>query len=242
MTVAMTKQQASFSGSSGSALSVYKNLAVGDESLAFLAWYEFLTVGISNLPGVLGFGLRALLYPTLFKNCGRRPAFGRGVLIRNPRAITIGKRALIDDYATLDVRGSDASITLGDHVSIGRFSTIAAKGGKIVLGDGVNIGSYCRIATESSLEIKESTLVAAYAYVGPGNHQEGDSETPLIAREMEIKGGVTIGAHSWIGARATILDGVKIGDRAIVGAHSLVREDVPEGAVVAGTPARVIRS
>jgi acetyltransferase-like isoleucine patch superfamily enzyme len=45
----------------------------------------------------------------------------------------------------------------------------------------------------------------------------------------------------WIGAHVTILDGVRIGDGAIVGAHSLVRENVPPRTVVAGTPARIIR-
>ncbi|MCB0320464.1 MAG: hypothetical protein KDD60_06010 [Bdellovibrionales bacterium] len=59
---------------------------------------------------------------------------------------------------------------------------------------------------------------------------------------MDLKGGVTIGKNVWIGTRATILDGVTIGDGAVIGAHSLVRESVPSGAVVAGTPAKVIRS
>jgi acetyltransferase-like isoleucine patch superfamily enzyme len=81
-------------------------------------------------------------------------------------------------------------------------------------------------------------LIAAYAYIGPGNHQLDEEGKPLIAENMVKKGGVTIGDNAWIGTRATILDGVTIGKNAVVGAHSLVREDVPEGAVVAGTPAK----
>jgi acetyltransferase-like isoleucine patch superfamily enzyme len=240
MKPAMTQQQAAFTDPSKSGFALYKELAVGKQGAGFFAWYELCTLLGSNLPRALGFGFRAFAYPSLFRSCGARPAFGRGVLVRHPKAISIGKKALIDDYVVLDVRGEGASITLGDHVCIGRFSTIAAKGGNITLGDGVNIGSYCRIATQSSLSIGESTLVAAYSYVGPGNHQRGDEEVPLIAREMEIKGGVSIGPHAWIGARATILDGVTIGARAIVGAHALVKENVPEGATVAGIPAKIV--
>jgi acetyltransferase-like isoleucine patch superfamily enzyme len=50
-----------------------------------------------------------------------------------------------------------------------------------------------------------------------------------------------IGDHAWLGARVTVLDGVKIGRHAIIGAHSLVTCDVPDWGVAVGTPARVIR-
>ncbi len=240
MKPAMTRQQAEFSDPSKSAFAVYRELAVGDASLVFLSWYEISQLLCSNLSGLLGFGLRTLLYPSLFAACGKRPAFGRGVMIRNPKCISLGSKVLVDDYAALDVRGNDASLSIGDHVSIGRFTTIAAKGGHIKIGNGVNIGSYCRIATQSSIVLGESTLVAAYSYIGPGNHQPGDESMPLISREMEIKGGVSIGAHAWVGAQSLILDGVTIGERAIVGAHSLVKRDVPAGAVAIGVPARVV--
>lgn len=239
---AMTPQQAEFAAPKGSALAKYKELAVGKESLLFLAWYELLTIAAANLPGLLGLGLRSLLYPTMLGSCGRRPAIGRGVIVRNPKNISLGSQVIIDDYAAIDVRGDNGKIEIADFTSIGRFSTVAAKGGAINLGQGTNIGSYCRIATQSKITFGQSVLVAAYCYIGPGNHQEGDESTPLIAREMEIKGGVEIGDHAWIGAHSTILDGVRIGKRAIVGAHSLVREDVPDGAVVAGVPARIIKS
>jgi len=236
----MTPQQARLSGQ-GSAWRMYRELATGGGSLPHFLLYELLTTTLSGLPGIAGFGLRSLLYPPLFSRCGPRPAIGRGVVVRNPRRISLGSRVMVDDYAVLDVRGDEGSLELADHVAVGRFTTLAAKGGTIALGSGVNIGSYCRIATQSRVSIGASTLVAAYCYIGPGNHQSDDGETPLIAREMEIRGGVEIGEHVWIGAHTTILDGVTIGSGAIIGAHTLVREDVPAGAVVVGVPGRVVR-
>lgn len=242
MTIHMSPQQQEFSASKASAFATYKNFAVGDSSSLFLAWYELNTLLLSNLPGILGFAGRTLLYPTLFNSCGARPAIGRSVVLRNPRCISLGNKVLIDDFAALDVRGSGGSIQLSDHVSIGRYSSIVAKHGQIELGEAVNVGSYCRIATQSKVQIGASTLIGAYSYIGSGNHQVGDGSKPLISREMEIKGGVVIEPHVWIGAGVTILDGVRIGQGAIIGAQSLVREDVAAGATVVGTPARVIYS
>jgi acetyltransferase-like isoleucine patch superfamily enzyme len=208
--------------------------------LAFIA-NEVVQGTLSGLSGLLGFGARALLYPYLFKSCGRRPAIGRGGLIRLPRQITLGSGILLDEYVTLDVRGDQAAIDIHDRVSIGRFTTVAAKCGTITLGAGSNIGSYCRIATNSKIVVGESALIGAYCYIGPGNHTEGGVDEPLISRPMEIRGGVEIGANAWLGTRVTVLDGVKIGSNAIIGAHALVTEDVPDWAVAVGTPARVIK-
>lgn len=237
----MTPQQRELTSASASSLRGYCDFAVGSSSLLHLLWYELNTCILSGLPGLPGLGLRSLLYPTLLGGCGRRPAIGRGVVLRGPKKVVLGDKVLIDDYAALDARGEGAGITLGNRASIGRFTTVAAKGGRINLADGVNVGSYCRVATQSRIEIGPSVLIAAYVYIGPGNHQEGDGSAPLIEQPMEIKGGVRIGANAWIGAHSTILDGVTIGEGAIVGAHSLVRENVPAGAVVAGVPARQIR-
>lgn len=241
MKPAMTPQQESLTSDSAGALTLYKQLAVGDASWLSLLHFELLTVLFSNLPGLCGFGARALLYPGMFASCGKRAAIGRGVVIRQPNKIALGSKILIDDYAAIDVRGTSGRIEIGDYVSIGRFTTVTAKDGAVVLDKGVNIGSYSRIATQSQVSIGESTLIAAYCYIGPGNHQMSSDDTPLISRAMDIKGGVRIGKHCWIGAGALILDGVSIGDGAIVGAQSLVKEDVPPGAVVAGSPARVIQ-
>lgn len=241
MKPAMTPQQEKLTGSKISPLALYKELAVGNVPWWTFAYYEICQLFLSGLPGLLGFGLRSKLYPYLFQSCAKRPAFGKGVIIRGAKAIALGEKVLADDYSVLDVRGEKGRMRVGNFVSIGRFTSVVAKNGEILLEDGVNIGSYCRVATESKVKLGASTLVAAYCYIGPGNHQQGDEQTPLIAREMEIKGGVDIGQYCWLGAHSTVLDGVTIGDGSIIGAHSLVKSDIPSHVIAAGVPARVIR-
>jgi len=238
---AMTPQQRELSDVNQSGLNLYRRLAVGNRGWGVLLAYEVTQFFLSGMPGLPGVGLRSVLYPYLLGACGRRPAFGRGVVLRVPAQIRLGDGVLIDDYAALDIRGDDASIELSDRTSIGRYTTIAAKYGTITLAAGCNIGSYCRIATNSKIEIDESVLIGAYTYIGPGNHTEGDDNAPLIERPMDIKGGVVIGRHAWLGARVTVMDGVTIGEHAIIGAHSLVLEDVPPWGVAVGVPAKTIR-
>jgi len=239
---AMTPQQERFTDVKRGGLTIYKELAVGKASIFHFLGYELSQLFLSNLPGIIGFGSRSIVYRALFCKCGARPAIGRGVMLRVPKQISLGDGVLVDDYAALDVRGENSAIDLGNRVSIGRFTTVAAKGGTITLKSGVNIGSYCRIATNSRVEIGESTLIGAYCYIGPGNHTESGDGRPLIVSDMEIRGGVEIGENAWLGAGVTVLDGVRIGKRAIIGAHSLVREDVPDDCVAVGTPAKIVKN
>ncbi len=237
----MTPQQEELSDTSASGLALYRRLAVGGASTPYFIAYEAALLLFSGLPGLLGLGIRSLAYPGLFRSCGRRPAFGRGVVLRVPNQVSLGSGVVVDDYAALDVRGEGASIEIKDRAIIGRFTAVAAKGGTVSLGAGCNIGSHCRIATNSKVEIGESVLLGAYCYVGPGNHQQGEEGQSLISSPMELRGGVSIGDHAWLGTRVTVLDGVKIGRHAIIGAHSLVMEDVPDYGVAVGAPAKVIR-
>ena len=238
---AMTPQQREFSDVKKSGFSAYRRLVVGNRSVFTFLFFELSQLISSNLPGIVGLGLRALLLPRLLRRCGRRPAIGRGVVFRIPHQMEFGDGVLIDDFAAVDIRGESSTIVVGDRVSIGRFSTVAAKGGSIELQSGVNIGSYCRIATNSRVVIGESALIGAYCYVGPGNHTEGEGGKPLIEQPMDIRGGVEIGCHAWLGTGVTVLDGVRIGRHAIIGAHSLVTSDVPDWGVAVGTPAKVIK-
>lgn len=235
LTPPLSDQQRKFSQGG---LATYQSLVGYTGNIVGFVQYELTTLLLSNLPGLVGFGLRTFFYPLLFKRCGRRPAFGKGMIVRGAPQISLSDKVLFDDYGTLDARDG-GEISVGSTCNIGRFSTLAAKGGTITLADGVNISTHCRLATQSKLAVGQSTLIAAYCYIGPGNHVP-DEEGNFLSGEMDIKGGVEIGANVWIGTRATILDGVTIGDGAVIAAHSLVNKDVPAGAKVAGCPAKII--
>jgi acetyltransferase-like isoleucine patch superfamily enzyme len=242
---AMSAQQRRFTKDVKNPFSTYRELIVGNKNWGWFSAFELYNLFCAPLPSFIGYGLRSFCLSPFLKNSGKNTIIGRGLTLRQPQYISIGKGTIIDDYVTLDVRAdsddSNIGIEIGNHVLIGRQSIIVAKNGSIVLGDACNISSCCRIATQSSVRIGESVLIAAFVYIGPGNHRMDSLEHPIIEQDMEVRGGVKIGANAWIGTRATILDGVTIGENAVIGAHSLVMNDVPDGAIVAGTPAKVIR-
>ena len=89
-----------------------------------------------------------------------------------------------------------------------------------------------------------SVLIGDLTQVGPGVQILGADHPRDPARRrasIEFGRAVRIGVNVWIGAGALILPGVTVGDDAIVGAGSVVTRDVPQGATVAGNPARPVR-
>ena len=227
--------------SEGGGFLKYVKIQVGDRGVLSFVFFELYHMLVMSVSGALGLILRRVLGPLFLKSCGKGLVIGKSVVLRQPGEIEIGNNVVVEDYSTLEVRSKNNSktgIRLADHSFIGRNTIVVAKQGYIHLDRAVNIGSHCRIATQSMVEIGESTLVAAYSYIGPGNHKIADDLNPIIEQGMENKGGVKIGANCWIGTRATILDGVTIGDNSVVGAHSLVTKNVPPNTIVAGVPAR----
>lgn len=88
----------------------------------------------------------------------------------------------------------------------------------------------------ANIEILEHATVAQQAYLCTGTHDFTLDCLPLITNP------ISIGAHAFIGARAFLLPGITIGARSIVGACSVVSRSVPTLTIVAGNPAKIIRS
>ena len=106
-------------------------------------------------------------------------------------------------------------------------------GDRVVLSRGVHLVAYARIT------IGADTMIGEYAGVRDANHR---FRTAMPIREAGYRTApIVIGANVWVGRGAIVLPGVRIGDRAVIGANAVVTHDVPAGAVVGGVPARPIR-
>jgi tetrahydrodipicolinate N-acetyltransferase len=105
-----------------------------------------------------------------------------------------------------------------------------------MMGSVINVGAVIGDETMIDLNVVVGgrALIGKKCHIGAGSVIAGVIEPPS-AQPVIIEDGVVVGAN------AVILEGVRIGKNAVVAAGAVVTEDVPEGMVVAGTPAKVIK-
>jgi acetyltransferase-like isoleucine patch superfamily enzyme len=218
----------------------YQDLVVGSSSFFKLVLFE-LVVCSTWVPGALGLVLRRLLYPLVLGSVGRNVVFGQGVVLRHPGKIRVGDDVTVDDLVMLDAKGTtNRGITIGNGVFLGRGTILSCKDGDITLGDHVNIGFHSEIFSGSSVTVGHHGLFAAYTYLVGGGHEFESTERAVIDQPRSSRG-IALGSNVWLGAGVKVLDGVTIGSDVVVGAGAVVTEDLPDGAVAAGLPARVLR-
>jgi acetyltransferase-like isoleucine patch superfamily enzyme len=121
------------------------------------------------------------------------------------------------------------SNTIGDDVSIGTHSIVEHH---VEIGD--------RVRVHSNAFIPEYSVIEEGAWIGP-SVTFTNARYPLGRDAKASLRGPIVRRGAKIGANATLLPGVVIGRDALVGAGSVVVRDVPDGAVVVGNPARVVR-
>lgn len=114
------------------------------------------------------------------------------------------------------------------NISIGRGSYI--KSGEIMSGNAVvEIGEFCAIGRNVSIKARTHDVLNSTKFTESGQNKRF---------ERDIK----IGNRIWVGDNVYIREGVIIGDDAIIGANSVVTHSVPNKAVVAGAPAKIIKT
>jgi len=158
-------------------------------------------------------------------------------------ALAIGAGAVIRPFTTIYAgstfgarlqTGQGASIRedniVGDDVSIGTNA---------VLEFGNRIGDRVRVHSGCFLEL---VTIEGDVFVGPNVVFTDDPHPMNCPRYKDCKGGAVVRRLARIGANATILPGVEIGEGALVGAGSVVVEAVPAGMVVVGNPASVVKA
>lgn len=151
----------------------------------------------------------------------RRLTVGREMMPIGRLVIRSGTRVTLGDRVRIR---QTVKITGGGEVHIG--SDTLLNGCWIVASDRVVVGDHCLISDCGITDTDFHNLLPAERHSAPG---------------PRVRAAVTIGSNVWIGLRAIVLKGVKIGDNSVVGAGAVVREDVPAGCVVAGNPATVVK-
>jgi acetyltransferase-like isoleucine patch superfamily enzyme len=126
-------------------------------------------------------------------------------------------------------------------------------GGRIVIAEGCYVGDDCILDSAEEIVIARDTWLAHGVSVFDNDNHPLDVEARM-QQALAYRNGraasaprpaaapVRIGEHVWIGFNSFIGKGVSIGDRSIVAAYSVVTKDVPADCLVAGNPARVVRS
>lgn len=137
----------------------------------------------------------------------------------NRGRMVVGARTRFDGtQASLElVSGPGGVLEIGDRTYI-NFGTSVVATERITIGEDCLIGPYCSVMDNS------------YHHLDP----ERRFETPPSAP-------VTIGNNVWLGIRTIVLPGVSIGDDSVIGAGSVVSQDIPARSLAGGVPARIIR-
>jgi acetyltransferase-like isoleucine patch superfamily enzyme len=128
----------------------------------------------------------------------------------------------------------------GTLLEPGCWLTLAPRA-RIEIGRGCFLNRETMLAAIDRIEIGDHVMFANHCFVGDADHRYDDPDKPVTWQGFSSQGPVRIGSNCWFGVGCVVTSGVEIGERSVVGANSVVTEDVPPGVIAAGAPARVIR-
>jgi acetyltransferase-like isoleucine patch superfamily enzyme len=193
------------------------------------------------------FFIRGLFVRLRIKSAKGLLLVGKKVRIFYPKNLQVGYNTIIEDGAEINCL-SLQGITLGNRVTIGKYAIIRPSniyGGPIgeglTMGDNSNIGPYNYIGCSGKITIGNNVMLAPRVSIYAENHVFDHPEILIRDQGVEKKE-VIIEDDCWIAANSILLAGVTIGKGSVVAAGSVVTENVPAYSVVAGIPAKFIKS
>jgi len=113
---------------------------------------------------------------------------------------------------------------------------------RITIGGGTFLNLGVQVAAMALVEIGEHCMFANGCFVTDADHRFDDPEIPVPWQGFTTKGPTRIGDNVWCGANVVVTGGVRIGERCVIAANSVVTTDIPAFSIAAGAPARVVKS
>ncbi len=156
--------------------------------------------------------------------------------LREMETVEIGENCFISPLAHIFAEPG-RKIAIGDNCFIAADCTLH---GPLEIGNEVAINHHCILdGGRVGIKLHDQVRMAAYCHLYAFDH--GMALDGPIYKQPVRSQGIEIGRDVWLGAHVGIKDGIKIGDQAIVGMHSMVTKDIEEKMIVAGNPAKFIR-
>ena len=151
---------------------------------------------------------------------------GNGCSISGAERISVGKDCFFGEGTELTALGNHFSQKLNSHLSIGNH--VRCVGG-------------CRITCAGSIMLEDDVLLGPEVFITDHNHgmdpyyPGGYSKQPLIVKDVHV------GQGAWLGQRVCVMPGVTVGAHSIIGASSVVTHDIPPYTIAVGSPAKVVK-
>lgn len=156
--------------------------------------------------------------------------------------LRLGANILIGDSVVIYQAENGGPVEIGDQVHILKDTIIETGfGGSLTIASGATINPRCQInAYVAPIKIGCGVQLAPNCALYSYDHGFASGES-IRAQPLRTRGGITIGDDAWLGVGVIVLSGVHIGKGAVVGAGSVVTQDIPDEAIAVGNPARVVR-
>jgi acetyltransferase-like isoleucine patch superfamily enzyme len=139
-------------------------------------------------------------------------------------------------------------IAIGNQVFIGAGSWLQTlpdgdnQSVAISIGSGTSAAGACVISAVRRVSLEENVLLARNVYISDHSHKFTQSDTPILAQGIDNIKPVLIKQGAWLGQNVVVCPGVTIGRGVVIGANSIVSQDIPDFMVAVGAPARVVKS
>ncbi|NRN68354.1 Galactoside O-acetyltransferase [Kibdelosporangium sp. 4NS15] len=157
----------------------------------------------------------------------------------NPHIVLRGM-VFLGKNVEIHCRPGYGRMEIGRWVHIGDGNAIRCHEGSLRIGDKAVFGRANVVNCYLDIEFGDASLVADWVYICDFDHVTEDIHIPIKDQGI-VKSPVRIGPDTWIGTKVSVLRGTRIGRGCVLGAHSVVRGDIPDYAIAVGTPAKVVR-
>ena len=156
--------------------------------------------------------------------------------------LRLGKNVFVGDRVIIYQAKDGGPVKLGDRVYIYRDTIIeTGYGGSLTMGNHSSLHPRCQLnAYLGSIHIGYGVDIAPNCAFYSYDHGLAP-DRPIREQPLQTKGDIVIEDHAWLGVGVIVLSGVRIGKGAVIGAGSVVTSDVPDGAIVAGSSAQVVK-